>query len=245
VENIEVIEPKLFTAGVADEIVASIRDVLAEKNSCSLVLSGGSTPGAIYRLLSMPPRVTDIEWEKIDLYWGDERYVPHDNINSNYRMTNETLLSLLPKAKPRVHAVPTDLKRAEDAAKKYQEEIMKSQNVKEGSQPAFDMVLLGVGEDGHTASLFPNSRALGSDPSVICVKAEHPDGSVRISMTQHALFNARKIFFIIKGASKADIVKEIIKGQVAPREYPARFYIEAKERVTFFLDSEAAKKLEE
>ncbi len=244
-ENIEVIEPKLFTGAVADEIVASIRDVLSDKDSCSLVLSGGSTPGAIYRQLSMPPRIDDIEWQKMDIYWGDERYVPHDHSNSNFRMTNETLLANLKTNKPRVYGVPTDLDSAENAAKKYQEEIIKSQNIKNGELPVFDIVLLGIGEDGHTASLFPASKALNSPNDQICIKAEHPDGSVRISLTQHALFNARKIFFIIKGKSKAEIVRQVIKGNDSTTDIPARFYLTTRERVTFFLDSEAAVNLED
>ena len=244
-ENIEVIEPKLFTGAVADEIVASIRDVLSEKGNCSLVLSGGSTPGAIYRQLSMPPRVDDIEWGKMDLYWGDERYVPHDHSNSNFRMTNETLLANLKQSKPRVYGVPTDLDSAEKAAKKYQDEIITSQKLKNGELPVFDIVLLGIGEDGHTASLFPESMALNSPADQICIKAEHPDGSVRISLTQHALFNAKKIFFIIKGHSKAEIVRQVIKGNDNTSDIPARFYLIAKDRVTFFLDSEAAANLDE
>lgn len=239
-ENIEVIESKSYTAAVADEIVASIRDVLSEKESCSLVLSGGSTPGAIYRLLSMPPRKEDVEWSKIDLYWGDERYVAHDHTNSNFRMTNETLLTPLAKLQPRVHAVPVDLNDAEEAAKKYEQDIRKSQGIAAGEMPVFDIVLLGIGEDGHTASLFPHSKALNTAASEICVKAEHPDGSVRVSLTQHAIFNAKKVFFIVKGASKSEIIKRIIKGNDDPNDIPARFYLAAKEKVTFFLDSEAA-----
>ena len=239
-DNIEVIEPKLFTAVVADEIVASIRDAIEDKGSCSLVLSGGSTPGAIYRLLSKPPRIAEVEWEKLDLYWGDERYVAQDHSNSNFRMTNETLMSHLSAEKPRVHAVDTSYDSAEKAAAAYESLIRKVEKLEQNALPVFDIVLLGIGEDGHTASLFPHSKILALDRTKICGAADHPEGGKRISLTQHALFNAKKILFIVKGSSKAAIIKRVIRGSDSPEELPSRYYLAAKERVTFFLDSEAA-----
>lgn len=243
-ENIEVIEPKLFPGVVADEIVASIRDAISEKDRCSLALSGGGTPSGIYRLLSKPPRISEIEWEKMDLYWGDERYVPHDHVASNYRMVRETMLAHLNQNKPRVHALDTTLADPNEAAKKYEQEIRKAEGISAGVLPEFDIVLLGVGEDGHTASLFPGSPALNTPPNIICVAAEHPEGGYRVSLTQHAIFNAKKIIYIIKGGSKADIVRRIIKGDEDTSVIPARFYLPARDRVTFFLDSEAAQKLD-
>lgn len=242
-KNVEVIEPKLFTGVVADEIVASIRDAISENGRCSLVLSGGSTPGAIYRLLSKPPRIDEIEWEKLTLYWGDERYVPHDHTHSNFRMTSETMLSALNDRKPKICAVATESSDAAAAASEYAKLIIESEKLADGELPVFDIVLLGIGEDGHTASLFPGSPALDSAPGTICVSCEHPDGGQRISLTQHVIFHAKKIFFIVKGAGKAEILKQVLEGNDKPQDIPARYFLNAADRVTFFADSEAAQKL--
>lgn len=241
---IEVIEPKLLTGAVADELVASIRDCISERERCSIVLSGGSTPGAIYRALSLPPRVDDVEWNKVDIYWGDERWVPHDHTHSNYLMTNETLLSSLSDFKLRIHPVNTDLATPQESALKYAEEIRRVEGLSKGQLPKFDIVLLGIGEDGHTASIFPHSKALSVDDCELCVAVEHPEGGYRISMTAGALFSARKILFIVKGESKAEIVSRVIEGNESFEAIPAKLYQKAPENVTFMLDSGAALKLD-
>ncbi|MCO6429573.1 MAG: 6-phosphogluconolactonase [Deltaproteobacteria bacterium] len=236
--NVEVIEPKLFTGVVADEIVATLRDTVSERQRCSLVLAGGSTPGSIYRLLARPPRVGEIEWEKIDIYWGDERWVPLDHTNSNFRMTKETLLSHIPQPHPRVHPVNTSLATAEEGAADYARTIKDL----EGQDPCFDLVLLGIGEDGHTASIFPNASIISDCPD-ICAAVEHPEGGFRITLSPKCLFNARKIMFIVKGESKADIISRVIDGSEAVETIPARLYLQSARPVSFFLDSGAALRL--
>lgn len=236
--SVEVVEPKLFTGVVADEIVASVRDSISERGKCSLVLAGGSTPGAIYRLLARPPRVSEVEWDKVDLFWGDERWVPLDHTHSNYRMANETLLSQIPQPKPRIHAVPTNLADAHQGALEYAKTIREI----EGSSPQFDIVLLGIGEDGHTASIFPHSSVIHDCPD-LCAAIEHPQGGFRVTMSPQTIFGARKIIFIVKGDSKAETIFKVLGGAASVDELPARLYEPVAQKVTFFLDSGAAQRL--
>lgn len=242
--SVEIIEPKLFDGAVADEIVASAQDAISERGRCSLVLAGGSTPGAIYRALSKPPRVEDMDWSALSLYWGDERWVPHSDNQSNFKMTQETLLGQISAAKPRQFPVNTDASSPEAAAEEYSSAIVAEEKVSPGQLPSFDIVLLGVGEDGHTASVFPGSRLLKTPSSRLCEAVEHPvDGKTRITLTPEALFAAKKIFFIAKGEGKAEIMKRVLEGEDSEHEIPARLFLRADERVTFFLDSGAAQKL--
>lgn len=242
--TIEIIEPKLFSAGVADEIVASVNDCISEKGRCSLVLAGGSTPSQIYRLLARPPRVDEIEWDKLHLYWGDERWVPFDDVQSNFKMVNETWLSQLSGVQPKIHPVNTALASPDESARDYAKVIRENENLKEGELPTFDVVLLGVGEDGHTASLFPGSDIVRQEGG-IAFPVKHPvDGSPRVTLSPDTLFSARRVLFIVKGESKADIIKRVITGTDGPDVFPATLFKKVPDRVSWFLDSGAAQKLD-
>ena len=237
---VEVVEPVLFAGVVADEIVALIAEAVGERGRCSVALAGGSTPGAIYRCLAKPPRVSEVDWSKVHLFWGDERWVPHSDNQSNYRMTEETLLGQILGAGPHVHPIDTSLAEPAAGATAYAAEIGKVL----GDDPVFDLVILGIGEDGHTASLFPHSTAL-HERSLTCVAVQHPeDKKFRVSLTPGALLKARRIMFIAKGESKADIVRRVVEGGESCEVLPAKLLLEAGERVTFFVDSSAALRLQ-
>lgn len=240
---IEIFEPKLFDGAVADEIIASIQERISEQGRCSIALAGGSTPGNVYRTLSKPPRATDVEWDKLDIFWGDERWVSHDDDQSNYRMTDETILSQLKVKKPRIHPVNTSLGSPQVGANAYGETLMKVLNTKSGEVPLIDIVLLGVGEDGHTASLFPNSDVLTKTDS-ICYAVQHPENKGwRVTIGAQTLFSARKVFFIVKGESKAEIMARVIEGAEPISQLPSRLFTQSSSEVTFLLDSGAAQKL--
>lgn len=241
--KVEIVEPKFFVESVADEIVASISDAISENSKCCVALSGGSTPGALYRVLSRPPRVSEIDWPKLQLFLGDERWVPHDDVQSNYRMVQETLLHNLPKPGPKMYAVDTSLKNTQASAENYAALIQQVFALKSGGIPKFDLVLLGIGEDGHTASLFPHTDVLERHAE-LCHAVKHPvDGTMRVSLSADVLFAAKKILFIVKGASKAAIIKQVLQTEASIMDVPSRLYTRALDRVTFFLDSEAAAQL--
>ncbi|MBX7145019.1 MAG: 6-phosphogluconolactonase [Oligoflexia bacterium] len=238
--HIEIIESKLYAGAVADEIVACIGEAIEERGQCSIALAGGSTPSAIYRALTKPPRVESVAWGKVMLFWGDERWVPRDDNQSNYRMVQETLLSQLGTNAPKVFPVDTNLKTPQLAARAYHDLLIKEL----GQNPSFDLVLLGIGEDGHTASIFPGSTVLSSPNSELCSAVTHPEeNKPRITLTPAALLSAKRMLFLAKGESKASIVQRVLEGNEDTSLIPARIFLQRQERVDFFLDSEAGTKL--
>ena len=243
-ENIEIVEPKLFSGVVADELIASISDAISDHGKCSLVLSGGKTPGEIYRTMALPPRVEEVDWSKLILYWGDERFVPQHDVQSNFQTVKETLLALLPEDGPTVHPIDTALKSAAAAAEAYEKSIRSAEKIGAQDLPVFDLVMLGVGEDGHIASIFPGSPMIKKPTGKLCSAATAPDGEIeRISLTPEAIFAAKKILIIVRGESKADIVQQVLRGSESEVNMPAMLYKRGGAKVTWFLDSAAAKKL--
>lgn len=234
----EVIPSHEYSSTVADEIVASINEVLEQKPRCSLCLSGGTTPAAIYRLLGLPPRVHEVQWQLVDLFWGDERFVPAEDPRNNARMVHDTLLHQFRTAPgPIAYPINTALSTAEEAALTY-EGTLKQQGISGEGDAVFDIVLLGIGEDGHTASLFPHNPIPDSRLAFSC---EHPtDGTSRISLTPTALFSAKQVYFLVTGANKSDMLGRILRGEGTAAEYPALHAAQALGNVIWFADSEAS-----
>lgn len=242
--NVEKVEPGSFAAVVADEIVASILENVEDHGRCTLVLSGGSTPSAIYRLLARPPRVHEVPWSKVHLFWGDERWVSSDDSQSNYRMVCETLLSHRKSPEENVHRVDTSLPDPAEAAALYGAHLRQFFGVAEDEVPVFDIVLLGVGTDGHTASIFPSSEVVADRVSLCKAVQLPPAAGSRVTLTPPVLFAGRRILFLVKGRDKADIVRRVFLGSETVEELPAKLYEHGAERVTWFLCSEAARELD-
>jgi 6-phosphogluconolactonase len=191
-------------------------------------------------MLAKPPRVENVDWGKVKLFWGDERWVSQDDVQSNFKMVHETLLSQLGTSQPQVFAVDTSLETPMQAAKHYAEVIQKELP----NDPRFDLMLLGIGEDGHTASLFPGAQVLRDKNPALCVATEQPEEKKpRISLSPRAILSSRRILFLVKGEAKADMVQRIIEGNESVETLPACLYRDAQDHVYFFLDSAAALKL--
>ncbi|MGI6524174.1 MAG: 6-phosphogluconolactonase [Bdellovibrionota bacterium] len=234
--KIETVEPGTFAGVVADEIVASILESVEERGQCSLVLSGGSTPSAVYRLLARPPHEQDIPWDKVHLFIGDDKWD-----NTNFRMVSETLLVHKRCPEANIHRIDTTVANPQAAAATYTQDIKDFFQLKDGDTPVFDVVLLGVGSDGHIASAFPDSTVVHDRESIACA-VEH-EGIDRITLTPHVLFNGRRILILVKGRDKAEIVQRVLSGEDTAQELPATLYKGANDRVTWFLCSEAAQLL--
>jgi 6-phosphogluconolactonase len=238
--SIESIEPKNFAGDVADELVALVEEAVGERGVCRILLSGGTTPGTLYRALSKPPRVEQVPWEKVVLCWGDERHVSHDDPQSNCRMVHETLTAHLPN-RPTEFPIPTDNSDPAASAEAYEKTL---REVFGGQPVVFDIVLLGLGDDGHTASLFPGTPLLHDSSGRLVAAAPHPkDGSTRVTVMPAVLLAGRRILVLVSGEAKADIVKAVIEGDHSADEYPVCLLRGAAERVTWYIDSGAAKKL--
>jgi len=240
--HIEIVQAKHFASTVADEIIAQVQECLTDKEDCSIVLAGGRTPGSIYRKLAMPPQVSEVEWNRVRLFIGDERWVSKEHDQSNFRMVKETLLNHLPQPGPKSFPVNTTFDTPQEAAADYSRQIKKALQISDQENPVFDLVLLGIGDDGHTASIFPGSPVV-NERSEICMAVEHSVLGSRITLTPAALLDAKRIIFIASGDKKAEVVQRVIEGNEEPEVLPARIFSKVFNRVSFLLDSNAARLL--
>jgi 6-phosphogluconolactonase len=215
------------------------RNAVAARGRFSAVLSGGSTPRILYRMLAEEPFRSQTPWDHVHLFWGDERCVPPHDAGSNFRMADEALLSRVPIPAENVFRIQGELD-ADSAAVAY------SRTLEEffcGLQSRFDLVLLGLGQDGHTASLFPGSPALDEmERLVVPATAYYQDRPAqRVTLTRPAINSARDVLFLVAGESKAEIVKAVLEGQAD--HLPARRIEPAAGLLTWLLDSAAASQL--
>jgi 6-phosphogluconolactonase len=212
---------------------------LRHKRRLALALAGGSTPSAVYESLTQQILGASL-WKDVDLYLSDERMVPLDDPESNYRMARDTLVHRLGEPQPQLFPVDTS-QPAELAAQAYEKLIRQRVTAPEGL-PSFDMILLGVGEDGHTASLFPGTDILEDDKRLVA-SAEHPETrQPRITFTLSLLAAANIVVFLVRGAAKANIVRAIIEDEHAS-DLPAARAADVAANVLWLLDEEAASKL--
>ncbi len=221
---------------VTEESLRVAKAAVSERGRCAIALAGGHTPEQMYRLWAEQYRER-FPWDKIHLFWSDERYVPADDPRSNYRMVREALLEQAPLPSGNVHPMPTDFAQPDDAARAYEATLRKFFSPGEG---AFDLVFLGVGGEGHTASLFPGSPALTErERWVVAVRAP-VEPPIRLSLTLPVLNRARHVFFMVAGAGKQEIVQSIRKDpDAAARRYPAAM-VRPAGRLVWFLDQTAA-----
>ncbi len=208
----------------AERIRAVASQCIASYGSFSLVLAGGNTPRKLYELLAAPPCIETIDWKSIHIFWGDERWVASNHPDSNFNMAEQSLLAKIDIPAANIHRIRTDLPTIEDAALAYEKELLDFFSNGAQEYPGFDMVLLGMGPDGHTASLFPESAALDiADRLVAAVRAPNASPPVdRITLTLPALNSASDVLFLISGQEKIKIMQSIIERQAQSAQlYPA------------------------
>lgn len=206
-----------------------------------IALSGGSTPRLFFETLSKPPYDQSVPWSMVNLFWGDERCVPPDDEQSNFKMANDSFISRVNIPDQNVHRIIGE-NPPEAESVRYANEIHKNIPLK-GGFPVFDWILLGMGADGHTASLFPNSPALSETMSV-CVIAEHPEtGQKRISLTIPVINNARRVSFLVAGEEKARVLAEIMQKEDSTLPYPASRIDPENGVLQWYLDRAAAANL--
>jgi 6-phosphogluconolactonase len=216
-------------------------EAVAEGGRARIAISGGSTPKAVFELLADPnqPWRSRMPWECLDLYWVDERCVPPDHPDSNYRMTREVLLDHVPLSPSQIHRIEGELE-PEMAADRYESELRNSFRLEGAERPRFDLVALGMGSDGHTASLFPYTTALHEmNRLVACNRVPQLD-SWRITLTWPVIDHASSVFFLVAGADKAEILKEVLVGPRDQERLPSQLIWPASGILTLFLDKAAA-----
>ncbi len=229
-----------FFADCADEAVAA-------RGRFRVALSGGSTPKGLHRVLagetqdaSLRARVKSIPWGQTEIYFGDERYVPRDHPDSNYRMAKETLLDLVPIPPDQVHPMPTFFEDPQAAADAYTQTLRHNLEPAANDFPALDLILLGMGGDGHTASLFPGTAAVHEDLRWVVAHFVPKLSAERITLTPPVLCAAHHVAFLVSGSDKAEVLPKVLQGPYLPDEYPSQVIEPHHGTLTWFLDRAAA-----
>jgi len=207
----------------------------------TIALAGGSTPRKLYGLLADEAYRSQIDWALVEVFWGDERCVPADDAESNFRMAQEAFLSKAPIAENQIHRMHADWHDHDASARDYVIEMQRVFGT--DGIPSFDLIQLGMGPEGHTASLFPHQAALHEQERlVVPVRTPKPPPD-RLTFTPPLLNAARHVLFLVTGSDKADAVREVIEGEYNPDEYPAQIVRPPQGEVTWMLDTAAASKL--
>lgn len=221
-------------AGIFSQIAA---EGVALRGRFSVALSGGSTPRPIHRMLCEEPYLSTIPWNRTYIFWVDDRFVPANDSASNYGAARSDFLDRVPIPEKQVHPMPVDLA-LEEGAVAYQEELVRFFQTRPSEMPVFDLICLGIGTDGHTASLFPGQSTLSeTQRMVVAVRGGDPYVD-RLTMTLPLINNARQIVFLVSGKKKAMILKAILKGP--PGRFPAQMIHPVHGNLTYILDREAA-----
>ncbi|OIP73212.1 MAG: 6-phosphogluconolactonase [Oscillatoriales cyanobacterium CG2_30_44_21] len=192
------------------------REAIAKNDRFTIVATGGSSPKVLYELLA----AEDWDWSKVHVFWGDERYVPVSDPQSNEGMTRTIWLDRIAISESNIHGIPTDADDPAIAATQYEQHIQNFFGIEAGIFPQFDLILLGMGDDGHTASLFPHTEALKVRDRL--VTTGNKDGQPRITMTVPLLNQAKEILFMIEGAAKAKALTAVLATQGDVNQYPSR-----------------------
>lgn len=222
----------------AEWFVDEVKKAIAKQGRFTVALSGGSTPRQLFTELAKPKWQKQIDWSKVFVFWGDERFVAPTDAQSNQKMARETLLSHVPIAKNNIIAVPY-LATAELSAMQY-EAALKQIFV---DLPKFDLILLGLGTDGHTASLFPDSKALTEETRWVCPSRSKAGGPERITLTYPVINHGALVCFLVTGAEKAAIVRQILHAPQGSAVYPAQKVQPVSGNIVWLLDQAAASEL--
>jgi 6-phosphogluconolactonase len=227
----------------ARRVVIAVRNAVARRGVCRLALSGGSTPRRLYARLAEKPHRERIDWSKLQLFWGDERCVPPDHPDSNYRMVRDALLSNVPLPENAVHRIPVELGPDRTAAR--YEEVIRTGSAE--AVPRFDVVLLGMGADGHTASLFPDTPALRAERRLVVPTIAPTSPHDRVSITLRLINAARLVVFLVVGQDKARALASVLsdEGRASGGSLPASLVRPRKGRLLWLVDRAAAAYIKE
>ena len=229
----------------ADEFIARAKRAIAHHGRFTVALSGGSTPKALHAVL-VERTVKDpqlIDWSRVQVFWGDERHVPPDDSDSNFRMANETLLSKVPIPAANIHRMRCENPDAAQVAAEYDRELVKVFAVKgEDQLPRFDFILLGMGPDGHTASLFPGTAAVHELKKRVVANWVPKLNTWRVTFTRPVINQAECVLLMVAGQDKANALHEVM-GQGSPDQYPVKYVQPTHGELIWIVDRAAAAEL--
>jgi 6-phosphogluconolactonase len=231
--------PESLAARSADDFVIQCNAAIRERGRFAVALSGGTTPAAMFKALALPERAGKLDWQRTHFFWSDERCVPPNDPNSNFGMANANLLSRVNAPISNVHRMKGELAPEEGAAD-YSSELI----AYFGSDIVFDLIYLGLGADGHTASLFPDTAALRATRPCVANRVDSGVASPwRLTLTYPAIDAARCVTFLVEGGPKADILRRVLRPEPGAEPLPAQRVDPKNGLLRFFLDASAAAKL--
>lgn len=231
------VDKPALVASATEQVIELIQGAIATHGRCSIALAGGSTPKPLYQALAQ----ADLPWEQLYIYWGDERYVPASHPDNNAKMTYEAWLNQVAIPAENIFTVSTETDSPQTSADQYQQTLITSfETAPDNQVPTFDIILLGMGDDGHTASLFPHTAALNETERWVTVgqKGEHP----RITFTARLINQARHVMFLVAGANKQTALSQVFAPDADSATYPARLIAPAGE-LRWLLDNDASQGL--
>lgn len=225
----------------ADLFAKQARDTISRRGKFLVALAGGHTPQRTYQLLAQPPHIDQIPWTDVHVFWGDERFVPQNDERNNARMARLALLDRVPVKKDHIHPICCEID-PESTASRYDKLLRSSLPA---SEPALDLVFLGLGQDGHTASLFPRSPALSEKTRWVAPVHNAEQAMDRVTLTAPLLNASRFVVFLVSGREKAPILKTVLEDTRNTRQLPAQLIRPASGQLIWLVDAEAASLLED
>jgi len=242
--NVEVAsDPESLALRGLELFIANAEKAIKAKNTFYVAISGGHTPKRFFELLGEVPKAKALPWDKIHLFWVDERYVPLDSQWSNYKLAADTFLAKVTIPKENVHRIPTEHSDFKIAAQCYEEAIREVFGLEENQVPEFDLIVLGMCAEGYTGSLFPNSYAPFDMENLACVVYVLDEKLNRITLTHPVLRAASHLAVLVSGQEKAAILKEVLASEPDEVRYPIHVLWPILDKVTWLVDREAAKLL--
>ncbi len=236
--------PARVAQAAAEVFTKHVIDAVNARGVARVAISGGTTPKNVFALLADPgqPFAAAIAWDKLELYWVDERCVGPEDADSNYRMTKEQLLSKVPLPAEKIFRMEGELD-PEEAAAKYETYLRNNFKLEGAQAPAFDLILLGMGDDGHTASLFPHTDALNEMGRLVVANHVPQKDTWRVTLTWPVINQGKYVAFLIEGAAKADRLHDVLLGDYDPESLPSQLIRPESGKLYLLLDAEAARRL--
>jgi 6-phosphogluconolactonase len=228
----------------AEEFLRTANEAVAQRGAFTVALAGGSTPKALYSLLVTDPAFRDhLPWERMNFFFGDERHVPPDSDQSNFRMANESLFCKAPIQPGQIFRIRAEYPDAEKAALEYEQVLRAYFKLADGEYPRFDLVLLGMGDEGHTLSLFPGTKALHASNRVVVRNWVGKLYTDRVTLTAPAANQANRVIFMVTRADKAPALKAVLEGPYEPDQLPAQLIQPASGKLLWLADQAAGSML--
>jgi 6-phosphogluconolactonase len=234
--------PQELFGAAAEEVVRAATEAVTSRGRFTIALSGGSTPKSLFNLLATNAR-TSLPWDRMFFFWGDERHVAPTDADSNYRMAEETMLSKIPVQAGNVFRFAAENPDGAAVAENYEQTLRKFFSLQAGQFPRFDLILLGMGPDGHTASLFPGTAALQEKSKLAVANWVEKLKTSRLTLTLPVLNAARCVTFLVGGTDKASALKAVLEGDAPGEQYPAKLVRPSDGQLIWMVDRAAASEL--